>query len=184
MIWKKNSVMPLACIVVCCIIVAFSGCISQSQPAVQTGDTVKVYYTVSLPSGELIESNTNGTPLEFTVGSGNMIQGFNDAVIGMSPGQIKTVTIPAEKAYGPYFEDRVFTASTERMKELIANMSLIETIDYPGIGTVYLVQLPEGQVGYLKLTNDTGDTMTVDMNNPLAGKDLIFEITLVEIVGQ
>jgi len=182
---KKISMTPwIPCIIaVCCALVAFSGCTSPQQPVAKTGDTVAVYYTVSFPNGQVFESNKNGSPLEFTVGSGQVLAGFDEAVVGMSPGQTKTVTLIPEKAYGPYREELVYTASTERMKELTATMDLIGNYTYPGMEPVYFVQLPDGSMGYIRFSNITEETMTVDMNHPLAGKDLVFEITLVDIVG-
>ena len=172
---------------VCCILVVFSGCTSPQQPVAQAGDTVTVYYTVSFPDGQVFESNKNGTPLEFTIGAGQMIAGFDEAVVGMSPGQTKTVTVLPEKAYGPYREELVYTANTDELRtrneELIASGNL-GNITFPGMEPVYIWKRPDGSIGYLKFSNITEQTTTVDENHPLAGKDLVFEITLVDIVGQ
>ncbi len=186
---KKSMVTPwIACIVaLCCALVAFSGCTAPQQPVAGTGDTVRVYYTVSFPDGPAFDSNRNGTPLEFTIGAGQMIAGFDEAVVGMSPGQTKTVTVIPEKAYGPYREELVYPASTDevraRNEELIASRNL-GNITFPGMEPVYTWRRPDGSTGYLRFSNITDQTTTVDENHPLAGKDLVFEITMVEIVGK
>ena len=171
---------------ICCALVACSGCSSPQQPVARTGDTVQVYYTVSLSDGTMIESNENNTPLEFTIGNGTVIPGFEEAVVGLSPGQTKTVTIPPEKAYGPYRQEMVNTLETDAVRqtldELEANKNL-GLLTYPGIGEVYIWSRPDGTIGYLQFSNITEETTTVDENHPLAGKDLVFEITLVNIVG-
>jgi peptidylprolyl isomerase len=185
---KKSSLKPwIPCIMaICCALVACSGCSSPQQPVARTGDTVQVYYAVSFPDGQVFESNKNGTPLEFTIGAGQMIPGFDEAVVGMSPGQTKTVTVPPEKAYGLYEEELVYTANTDevrtRNEELIASGNL-GNITFPGMDPVYIWKRPDGSIGYLKFSNITEQTTTVDENHPLAGKDLVFEITLVNIVG-
>jgi peptidylprolyl isomerase len=175
----------LICLIaVCSVFLVLSGCTSQ-QPVVKEGDTVKVYYSVSLPGEAPFQSNRNATPLEFTLGTGGVVPGFEEAVLGLSPGQTRTVTVPAEKAYGPYRPELVNTLSTEAVRssltELQENKNLGQ-MDFPETGPVYFWVKENGQVGYLRFTNITPETTTVDENHPLAGKDLVFEITLVEIV--
>ena len=175
---KKSSLKPwIPCIMaICCALVACSGCTSPpQQPVAQTGDTVQVYYSVSLSDGTMIESNENNTPLEFTIGNGTVIPGFEEAIVGLSPGQTKTVTIPPEKAYGPYQPELVKTLSTDMVLSSLGGL--------PEIGPVYLWEGADGKVGYVRFSNITSETITVDENHPLAGKDLVFEITLVDIVG-
>jgi peptidylprolyl isomerase len=180
----KRTMTPrlLSIITICCVLLVLSGCTSQ-QAAVKAGDTVKVNYTVSFPGGTPFET----TPIEFTVGAGKLPSGFEEAVLGMSHGQTKTVTIPAEKAYGPYRPELVYTASTNevitRINELKANNSL-ELVNFTGVGPVYIWKQPDGQVGFIRFYNETPNTTTVDQNDPRAGKDLVFEITLVEIVNK
>ena len=174
-------------VLMCCALLLAAGCTSPLQAGVKTGDTIQVFYTVSFPDGTLFESNQNTTPLTFIAGSGSMIQGFDEAVIGMTPGQTRTVTIPPEKGYGLYQEDLVSVMDrgtvTRYLEELQMNNS-IEVIEYPGIGPVLLWLIPDGRIGYLRFTNITDQTITVDENHPLAGKDLVFTITLVEIANQ
>jgi peptidylprolyl isomerase len=182
----KGAMNPrlLSVIAICCILVVFSGCMSQ-KAIVKAGDTVRVHYTASFPDGTVFESNMNGTPLEFIVGDQTVIPGFNEAVIGMSPGQTKTVRIPAEKAYGPYSAELVYTALTEvattRFNELNTSGNL-QPVYFPNIGVVYRWKADDGTIGFVRFYNITPETTTVDQNHPLAGKDLVFEITLVDIV--
>jgi len=182
----KRTINPLflGVIAICCVFIVLSGCTSQ-QAAVKAGDTVKVYYTVSFPGGMIFESNKNATPLEFTVGSGMMVPGFEEAVVGMSPGQTKTITVPVEKAYGPYNPDLVNTESTDAVRSTLAQMAnkSPEQINLSDLGLIIWEQ-PDGKTGYIRLSNITPNTVTVDENHPLAGKDLVFEITLAEIVNK
>lgn len=178
-------------LVTCILLIGFgflilSGCTAQ-QPVARANDTVRVYYTVSLVDGTVIESNTNGTPLEFTLGTGRVVPGFDEAVTGLSPGQTRTVTVSSEKAYGPYRQEMVNTLDTDAVRTYIAelqNNQNLGLMEYPGIGNVYIWKRPDGSIGYLRFYNITEQTTTVDENHPLAGKDLVFEITLVEITGQ
>lgn len=175
-------------IAICCVLVVLSGCTSQQalpQAAVVAGDTIIVHYTVSLADGTVVQSTVNGTPLEFTVGNKTVIQGFDEAVIGMSPGQTKTVTIPPEKAYGPYRPELVNTESTDAVLLNLADLAnkSPEQINLSTIGLV-VWKRPDGQIGFIQFSNITPNTTTVDENHPLAGKDLVFKITLVEIVNK
>lgn len=147
-----------------------AGCTS-SPAGAQLNDTVRVHYNVSVQGGEVFESSLNSTPVEFILGSGKTIRGFEQGVIGMVPGETKIVTVPPEDAYGP------------------VNGSLIQTI--PRTGQLATMDLkpgyleyttPDGQSGRVLITNVTSTTVTVDENHPLAGKTLVFHITLVEIV--
>ena len=188
MTWKKTVLQGFFCIITLCIaFVLLSGCTSTPQPLAGTGDTVKVFYSLSLPDGTLFDTNENKTPLEFTIGNGTVVPGFEEAVIGLTPGQTITVTIPPEKGYGPYHPDLVNTLKTDAimqtLDQLEADRNLVP-MTYPGIGEEYIWRKPDGTIGYLKFSNITEVTTTVDENHPLAGKDLVFQITLVEIVGK
>jgi peptidylprolyl isomerase len=174
-----------ATLVLCCALLFAAGCTGPQQAGVKTNDTIQVFYTVSFPDGTEFQSNVNGTPLEFTVGSGDVIPGFDEAVIGMTPGMTKIVTVSPEKGYGPHNASLVYVLGIEdarAMNKDLQEKGTIQVINYPSIGPVALWQGEEGQSGYLRFTNTTLETTTVDMNHPLAGRDLVFEITLVEIV--
>lgn len=152
-----------------------AGCTSQKAAVVAPNDTVKVHYTASLASnGQQFESSLNGSPVEFVVGSGMVNKGFDNAVMGMSVGQNKSVTIPADQAYGPKRQDLIIT--TEKTGALA---------DYepkPGAITYITVPMPDGSVGRYPIIASNETTVTVDMNHPLAGQDLVLNIQLVDIV--
>lgn len=138
------------------------------------GDTVKVHYTGKLTTGEMFDSSEagGGGPMEFTIGQGDVIPGFDAAVIGMSPGESKTVTIPVDQAYG------------ERMDEMVAEVErqfLPEGAE-PEVGHQYEVTQEGGDVFNVTVTALTDTHVTLDANHPLAGHDLVFEIKLLEIL--
>jgi|Deesub1362A_J573_1020465.scaffolds.fasta_scaffold18801_2 FKBP-type peptidyl-prolyl cis-trans isomerase 2 len=136
------------------------------------GDTVRVHYSGFLEDGTVFDSSLERDPLEFTIGSGMLIPGFEEAVLGMDEGETKTVQISAEDAYGPRREELVITISKEQIPP---------DID-PVTGQELQVRTPNGMVTNVLVTDVTDDTVTLDANHPLAGKDLIFEIKLVEII--
>jgi peptidylprolyl isomerase len=138
----------------------------------KAGDTVGVFYTGKLDNGIVFDSNVNQTPLEFTLGSGQMIQGFDEAVTGMAIGDVKTVTLPVDKAYGPYNPDLVVTV----------NRSGNFTIANPIVGEHLSVTNPStGATSTVKIINVTPSTVTVDANFDLAGQNLTFTIKLATI---
>ena len=136
------------------------------------GTTVKVHYRGTLTDGtEFDNSNTRGTPIEFTVGAGQMIRGFDTAVEGMTIGETKTVNIPCAEAYGETNPE----ANTQIPRSAFpADLELTEDMPVPLRG-------PQGQPFTGRITTLTEETVTVDLNHPLAGQDLQFEIELVEV---
>jgi peptidylprolyl isomerase len=163
----------LIALVVCSL--ALAGCTSQQQVA-KVNDTVRVDYTASLAkTGEVFESSLNSSPIEFVVGEGQVIPGFDAAVLGMSPGQTKTnVFIPVDQAYGPRNQSLIFTI---KKTGALANYTAV-----PGQMTYVTMRLPNGQSERYPIIASNDTTVTIDANNPLAGQDLLFNITLVEIV--
>lgn len=136
-----------------------------------SGDTVKVHYTGKLNDDTVFDSSKNRNPLEFKIGSGQVIPGFDSAVAGMTVGDIKSVTIPMDQAYGPYREDMVLKIEKTQFPDHIN----------PEIGQqLQLNRENENPIG-VTVTKITDDSVTLDANHPLAGKDLIFEIELIEI---
>jgi peptidylprolyl isomerase len=157
-----------------------AGCTNQKQ-VVKPNDTVKVHYTVALASdGKVFESSSGGAPLEFVVGAGQMIPGFDSAVIGMSPGENKTVTVPAAQAYGVKKPELVNTLP--RDKVLATLPKDVQQNWTPKVGDAIRYQRPDGAIGTVFVTGVNETTITIDENHPLAGQDLIFTIQLVEIV--
>ncbi len=142
-----------------------------SKP-VKTGDMVKVEYTGSLENGTIFDSSEiQGQPLEFRAGAGQMIKGFDEAVIGMKVGQEKTITLKPSEAYG------------ERNEELVATIPRKELQDERPIqpGMMILVGKQGSQQIPALVTEANENNFTIDLNHPLAGKTLIFRIKVVDI---
>jgi len=177
--------LAISVVIACALLVCLSGCTSQQTEA-KAGDTVKVHYTVSFIDGTEFQTTKNTTPLEFIIGTGAVIPGFDEAVVGMSPGQTKTVTVPSERGYGPHQAEMVNTVSTEGVKVALQELQQegnLKEVSIPGLDPVYTWQKDDGTQGYLRFYNITPESTTVDENHPLAGKDLVFTITMVEIVS-
>ena len=135
------------------------------------GNTVKVHYTGTLEDGTTFDTSVGREPLEFTLGAGKMIPGFEKAVYGLAVGESKTVTILAEEAYGPYRPDLVAVVERE---QLPAGLE-------PEVGQQLHAQQTDGSTARVLVTDVSETTITLDANHSLAGKDLTFEIKLVEI---
>ena len=141
------------------------------MPGVKLGDMVKVDYKGTLESGEVFDSTEDKGPLTFTVGEGTVIPGFEQAMIGMNPGEEKTVKISAIRAYGPY------------QKQLVVEVDKDKFIDdiEPEVGQRLQVSQPDGKKFIVTVSSIEGTKVTLDANHPLAGKDLTFDIHLLEI---
>jgi len=150
---------------------ACAGGLESAVPA-KSGDTVRVDYTGTLDDGEVFDSSVGKDPLEFTIGENQVIPGFEQAVIGMKIGESKTVKIPEDEAYGPYYEDMVLVVSRDKLPP---GMN-------PQIGQWLDLGQPGGQAIPARVIDVSESTVTLDANHPMAGKDLTFEIQLVEIV--
>jgi peptidylprolyl isomerase len=137
---------------------------------VADGSTVKVHYTGTLNDGTQFDSSKDRAPLEFTLGNGQVIAGFEDAVKEMEVGDCKTITIPADKAYGQRREDLL--VPVER-KDLPQGLN-------PEVGQKLQMQKANGQMSVVTVTATSEESITIDANHPLAGEDLTFELELVE----
>jgi peptidylprolyl isomerase len=135
------------------------------------GDTVLVHYTGKLQDGTVFDSSADRDPLQFALGAGDVIPGFESAIVGMSPGESKTQNIPCDQAYGPHRPDMVAVVGREQIP---ADLPL-------EIGMELELQHPSGQVIPVTITEIAGAEITLDANHPLAGQDLTFEINLVEV---
>jgi peptidylprolyl isomerase len=138
---------------------------------VKNGDLVKVHYTGKLEDGTVFDTSDENKPLEFTIGEGKVIAGFEAAVIGMEPGESKTVQITAEQAYGPH---------QEKMVIVVDRKNVPENID-PKIDQVLQIRNNDGTTFNVRVTDVSEKSLTLDANHPLAGKDLTFDILLAEI---
>ena len=138
-----------------------------------TGQTVKVHYKGTLDDGRQFDSSyQRGEPLEFTLGLDSMIAGFTNAIMGMTPGETKTVRIPAQEAYGEHHEELVRDFARH---EFPADIDLEE-------GLVLSADSPDGQRVRFTVVGISEEKVTLDGNHPLAGEALTFEIELVEIL--
>ena len=135
------------------------------------GNTVKVHYRGTLGDGAEFDSSHGRDPIELTIGQGQVIPGFEDALLGMAVGESKSVTIVSDDAYGPYRSELV--QEVERAQ--------IPTDIELEVDGALMVQGPDGQAMRLIVKALTDETVTLDANHPLAGEDLTFELALVEI---
>jgi peptidylprolyl isomerase len=134
------------------------------------GDTVQVHYTGTLDDGRVFDSSEGRNPLEFTLGSGQVIKGFDAAVDGMSPGDSRRVTIPAHEAYGARRDDLVAVVDRDQFPDDLQ----------PEVGQQLQVS-QDGQTYVVIVTDVNAENVTLDANHPLAGQDLTFELQLVSM---
>jgi len=136
------------------------------------GDTVRVHYTGKLADGTIFDSSVDRVPLQFTIGQGYIIPGFEQAVIGMSPGESKVTTIPVELAYGDHRQELVTEIDRNQLPPHIE----------PEVGQQLQIIGMDGQITRVTVTHVSESTIVLDANHPLAGKELTFEIQLLEIL--
>lgn len=135
------------------------------------GDTVKVHYTGTLGDGSQFDSSQGRDPLEFVVGQGMVIPGFENAVDGLEVGESVSVAIPCADAYGEYNDELTGTIGRDRLPDDLN----------PEVGMMLQLSAEDGQTLQVMVTEMDEETISVDGNHPLAGKDLNFDIELVEI---
>ena len=135
------------------------------------GDSVKINYTGKLVDGTVFDTSEGHEPLGVTLGSGSVIPGFEEALLGMAVGELKNVTIPVDKAYGPRNEEMVITTPRAHVPD---------DID-PQVGQQMQMGGPNGELVVARVVEVTDEHVKLDANPPLAGQELIFDIELVEI---
>lgn len=141
------------------------------MPKATANDVVRVHYTGKLTNGQIFDSSMDRDPLQFTLGGGQMIKGFDQAVHGMELQEKKTVTIPFMEAYGPKNSELIQTVPRTQLPEGLN----------PEVGQKLIAEGQEGQSIELTVIQADEHQITVDANHMLAGEDLVFEIELVEI---
>ena len=140
----------------------------------KNGDTASVHYTGRLEDGQVFDSSEGGEALEFTVGAGQVIPGFDEGVRGMQVGDKKTIEIEAQDAYG------------ERVDALVQSVARdqINLGTEPEVGMNLMMHLPDGNQIPVSITEVTNEQVTLDANHPLAGQKLIFDVELVDLNNQ
>lgn len=138
----------------------------------EDGSTVKVHYTGKLDNGTVFDSSREREPLEFTLGKGQLIKGFENAVVGMKIGDTKTVNVSSTEAYG------------DRKDELVIKVEKAQVPDNiePKVGLALNLRTASGGQAQAVITSIEEEHITLDANHPLAGQDLTFELELMEIV--
>lgn len=146
----------------------------KEEPMAQakTNDTVKVHYTGTLADGTTFDSSSGRNPLEFTIGKGMVIPGFENCVIGMNVGDSKKVSIPADEAYGSYQEELVAVVERTQIPPEIE----LE------IGMILQIRSPDDGITRVVVKKITEKDVTLDLNHPLAGQNLTFELKLIEVL--
>ena len=146
----------------------------KTMQQVKKGDKVKVHYHGRLTSGETFDKSEGREPLEFEVGGGNVIKGFDDGVTGMAVGDKKTITIPFDEAYGPRNPEMLIEMPKERFPQ---DMEI-------EVGMPLGMSDGQGQQFQVVITEIKGDVVMLDANHPLAGHDLVFDLELIEITNK
>jgi len=139
---------------------------------VKNGDKVKVFYTGEFNDGNEFGTSSEGEHIEFTIGEGKIIPGFEQAVIGMNPGESKTLKITAEKAYGLYNKEMVEVVDRNQFPDHLT----------PKVGQRLEIPQADDKKIIVTVTEVTESKVTLDANHPLAGKDLTYYIQLIEII--
>jgi peptidylprolyl isomerase len=142
------------------------------MPLAKRGDTVSVHYTGSLSDGTVFDSSAENQPLMFTIGEGQVIFGFEEAVIGMAKGESKTTTLAAEDAFGPYKEELLVEVGRDMFSDHLV----------PEVGKPLTLRGSDGNTAEV-IVADVGEaSVTLDANHPLAGEDVVLDIELIEIL--
>lgn len=141
------------------------------MPTASPGDTVQVHYAGRLEDGTVFDSSEGRDPLEFTLGAGQVIPGFEKAVVGMEVGDKATTRIPPEEAYGPRSDELVLRVQRSQFPEGVT----------PEVGQRFQMQTEEGSAVRVVVTEAHDESVEIDANHPLAGKALTFDVQLVKI---
>ena len=140
---------------------------------VKENNTVKVNYTGKLSDGQVFDSSEGKEPIEFTLGQGRLIPGFEKGLIDMELNEKKTITIPKEEAYGEVNKDLIQEVKKSELPQEMA----------PEVGMGLVSKSPDGQEMNLLVVEVRDETIVIDGNHPLAGRDLIFDLEVVEITA-
>ena len=175
-----KSIYIILWIIMLAVVMLISGCVGgveevpPAEEVVQAkdGDVVKVHYTGKTDDGAVFDSSLDREPLQFTIGEGKLLARFEQAVIGMKPGESKSINIPADEAYGPYREDLV----------MVLDWSQLPPDVIPKVGQQLISTQPDGRKIVALVVEVSESGVTADANHPLANEDLTFDIELINIV--
>lgn len=137
----------------------------------QHGNTVHIHYTGKLADGTVFDSSEGREPLQFELGAGQVIPGLDKGMRGMTVGETKTISVPVDEGYGPHHPEGV---------HVVARTELPPNIDTQ-VGSRLQAQAGDGNVIHLTVVDASDESVTLDANHPLAGKDLVFEVELVAV---
>ena len=168
---KNNHIVVLIFLLVTALLIQGCGAADDAAKA-KDGDTVQVNYTGKLADGTVFDTSIGRQPLEVVMGKGQVIPGFEKAILGMKVGDNKTVTISANDAYGPFRNELIFEVTKDNLPAGVA----------PQVGQQLRGSKADGSTMVATITKISDKTVTLDANVPLAGKDLTFEIGLVKIL--
>ena len=138
---------------------------------VKQGDKVKIHFTCTSKDGSIVDSTMNKEPLQFTMGNGEVIPGLEEAVEGMEQGETKNITIPSDKAFGQHKEEMIQVIDRNRLH---ADLNV-------NVGMQLQAKNESGQIIPITVIDISESTVTLDFNHPLAGKELFFNVNVVEI---
>jgi peptidylprolyl isomerase len=138
----------------------------------ESGDTIRLNYTGKLEDGTIFDSSEDREPIEFVIGGGAVIPGLENGIIGMTVTETKTITIPMEEAYGPKRPEMIMKAPKDKLPQ---DMEI-------EVGRQLESRQPDGRIMYVTIIDVAEDTVMLDANHPLAGKTLIFEVEIMEII--
>jgi len=136
------------------------------------GDTVRIHYTGRFPDGTVFATTMNNDALQFSIGRGQVIPGLENAVVGMNPGESRTINTPVASAFGPHRKEMTQTINRDQFPNHLK----------PMVGQKLQDHQTDGRIIDVMVTDVSESTVTLDANHPLAGKDLIFEIQLLEVI--
>ncbi|MEZ4549041.1 MAG: peptidylprolyl isomerase [Desulfobacterales bacterium] len=137
---------------------------------IQKGSTITFEYTLTLEDKEVIDSNVGADPLTFTHGSSEIISGLEDQMCGMKKGERKQIVVPPEDGYGPLLEEAIIDLKIEQVP-----------VNSRRVGAMLQTQSPEGQIIRGRITEVDNKKAVIDLNHPLAGKTLYFDVTILDV---
>jgi FKBP-type peptidyl-prolyl cis-trans isomerase 2 len=143
----------------------------QKIEGAKAGDAVKIHFTCKLEDGTVFDTSAGKEPLDFIVGEHQVMQGLEEAVIGMKPGESKSVIIPPDKAFGPHLEEKVHVVNRDQFPRELE----------PMVGMKFEIKQEDGVTNVVRVTDVSDMTVTLDTNLPLAGKELFFDIEIIEV---